>query len=161
LTDRNSNGFMPGEAAGALRVGRPTGRTQLVCSGLGFAIEKANIDSSEPLRANGLTLAFKTALSDAGSAMHDLDFRIADLAGEQYYFKEANLALSRLLRVPKEDTELWHPAECTGAVGAATGTVCLAIAQMAALKGYAPGRGVMLHTGNDEGQRAAIVGFLV
>ena len=28
--------------------------------------------------------------------MHDLDYRITDLSGEQYYFKEAALALGRI-----------------------------------------------------------------
>ena len=159
LTALNPNGFMAGEAAGALLVGRPTGAAQLVCSGLGFATEKAHVDSGQPLKAEGLASAIKVALAEAGCAIHQLDFRIADLSGEQYYFKEASLAVSRLLRAQKEDFQLWHPAECVGAVGAAAGTVCLAVARMAAAKGYAPGRGVMLHLGNDEGQRAAIVAF--
>ena len=38
LTARNSNGFMPGEAAGALLVGESRdGSGQLVCTGIGFA----------------------------------------------------------------------------------------------------------------------------
>ena len=37
-------------------------------------------------------------------AMHDFDYRITDLSGEQYYFKEAALALSRTLRQSKESS---------------------------------------------------------
>lgn len=159
LTSDNSNGFMPGEGAGALLVAKPTGGRELLCVGIGCAREKAHIDSNEPLRADGLTLAHKAALADAGWAIHDLDFRITDVAGEQYYFKEADLALSRLLRVRKEAFELWHPAECTGAGGAALGAICFAVAQAAFAKGYAPGRGVLLHFSDDAGQRASAVAF--
>lgn len=160
LAARNSNGFMPGEAAAALLVGRRTGQTQLVCSGFGLGMERAHINSGDPLRGQALTQALKAALTEAGCAMHDIDFRITDLSGEQYYFKEANLALNRLLRVRREESELWHPAECTGSAGSALGIICLAVAQIAATKGYAPGRRVMLHAGNDDGRRAAIVGTL-
>jgi 3-oxoacyl-[acyl-carrier-protein] synthase I len=157
LTERNSNGFMPGEAAGALLVGRPTGQPgELLCTGLGFAREIAHIDSEEPLRAEGLTLAIKTALSDAGLQMQDIDFRITDLSGEHYYFKEASLALSRTMRVLKEEFDLWHPAECTGEVGAAAGTSILAAAKAACEKHYTKGHGILVHMANDAGQRAAI-----
>ena len=50
------------------------------------------------MRADGLATAIKGALADAGCEMHDMDYRITDLSGEQYYFKEAALALSRTLR---------------------------------------------------------------
>jgi 3-oxoacyl-[acyl-carrier-protein] synthase-1 len=42
--------------------------------------------------------------------MHDFDYRIADISGEQYYFKEAALALARTLRRRKPEFDLWHPA---------------------------------------------------
>ena len=159
LTERNSNGFMPGEGGGALLVGRPEGKGELLCTGIGFGMEQAHIDSGAPLRADGLTTAIKRALADAGCEMHDLDYRITDLSGEQYYFKEAALAFNRILRVHKMDFELWHPAESIGESGAVSGIACLAIARMASVKGYAPGRGVLIHFANDGGHRIAIAGF--
>jgi 3-oxoacyl-[acyl-carrier-protein] synthase-1 len=159
LTPRNSNGFMPGEGGGALLVGGPGGKGELLCAGIGFGMEKAHIDSGEPLRADGLTTAIKGALADAGFEMHDLDFRIADLSGEQYYFKEAALALNRILRKRKEDYELWHPAESTGEAGAVSGISCLVVAQMAAVKGFSPGRGMLVHLANDSGSRVAVAGL--
>jgi 3-oxoacyl-[acyl-carrier-protein] synthase-1 len=167
LTERNSNGFMPGEAAGALLLGRAasTGSSQqaaasggeLVVAGLGFAGEAAHIASDEPLRGDGLASAIRAALEDAGAAMHDIDYRIADVSGEHYYFKEAALALSRTLRQRKEDFDLWHPAECTGEVGATSGATVVALAQAACAKGYTLGPKVLAHWGNDGGQRAAAV----
>jgi 3-oxoacyl-[acyl-carrier-protein] synthase-1 len=157
LTARNSNGFMPGEGAGALLVGAGEGKAgELVCTGIGFGREAAHIDSGEPLRAEGLSLAIKAALADAGCAMHDMDFRVTDLSGEQYYFKEAALALSRTLRQRKEEFDIWHPAECTGETSAVAGMAIIALADAACRKQFAPGPNLMAHLANDAGQRAAM-----
>lgn len=156
LTEANSNGFMPGEGAGALWVGAGARREPaMVCAGVGFGREPAPIGSGEPLRADGLTHAIKASLEDAGCQLHDLDFRVTDLSGEAYYFKEASLALTRTMRQRKEDFDLWHPAECTGETGAASGVAVIAAAHDACRKGYAPGARVLAHWGNDAGQRAA------
>lgn len=157
LTSTATNAFIPGEGAGGLLVRRPSGRAELLCTGLGFSVEKVHIRSEEPLRGDGLTKAIRTALLDARCEMHQLDFRITDIAGEQYYFKEASLAVSRLLRQLKEEFDIWHPADCIGETGATAGVAMIAVAEAAARKGYAPGSSVLLHMANDGGERAAAV----
>jgi 3-oxoacyl-[acyl-carrier-protein] synthase-1 len=157
LNAGNSNGFMPGEAAGALLIGAPTGGGgELFCTGIGFGREAAHIDSEEPLRAEGLSQAIKAALADAGLQMQHMDYRITDNSGEHYYFKEAALALSRTLRVRKEEFDIWHPAECTGEVGAVTGMSIIASAKAACDKRYSKGANILVHMANDSGQRAAL-----
>lgn len=156
LTQDNSDGFMPGEGAGAFLVERPKGAAQLGCIGLGFGAELASIESDHPQRADGLTHAINVALADAGCYIHEMDLRIADLSGEQYYFKEATLALLRTLRKRKEEFDVWHPAECTGEAGSVAGCVVVALADAACRKGYAKGSHILTHLTNDGGQRAAI-----
>ncbi|RQP25396.1 hypothetical protein [Piscinibacter terrae] len=157
LTARNSNGFIPGEGAGALLVGPATGgEGELVCSGIGFGHEAAHVDSGDPLKADGLTDAIQASLAEAGWQMHDFDYRITDLSGEYYYFKEATLTLSRTLRQLKDEFDIWHPAECTGEVGAASGVTVIATAREACIKGYTKGPRVLAHWANDGGQRAAV-----
>ena len=159
LTAENSTGFIPGAAGGALLLSRP-GAGQgaaLVCSGLGFATETATVESAEPLRADGLVQAIKSALSDAGRDMADMDFRLTDVSGEHYAFKEAALALGRILRQRKEEFDIWHPADCIGEVGAAALPCMLSVAVFAMRKSYAPGPDILCHLGNDDGQRAALV----
>lgn len=157
LAPDNSNGFMPGEGAGALLIGPASGQAgEIACTGIGFGVERSHIDSEEPLRAEGLVRSIRAALADAGCEMHDMDYRITDVAGEHYYFKEAALALSRILRVRKEEFDIWHPAECMGEAGAAIGCAMLAEACAAAHKGYARGPNVLLHLANDTGPRAAL-----
>jgi 3-oxoacyl-[acyl-carrier-protein] synthase-1 len=157
LTSTVSNGFIPGEGAGALLVGPSNGRRQLVCSGLGFAAEAAHIREDLPLRAAGLTAAISGALAEAGRDAHELDFRISDASGEQYYFKEAALAVARVLRQAKEEFDIWHPADCVGEVGSVSGLAGVAVANAACRGGYAPGRRILLHLANDAGQRAAVL----
>jgi 3-oxoacyl-[acyl-carrier-protein] synthase-1 len=158
LAEHNSNGFMPSEAAGAILLGRPhTQSSELVCLGVGYGSEPAPVRSGEPLRADGLTTAIKAALRDSGCELHDIDFRITDISGEQYFFREASLAFSRSIRQPKEEFDLWHPADCIGEAGAAAGTALIAIALTACAKSYAKGPRILLHASADGDTRAAAI----
>lgn len=160
LTSQNSNGFIPGEAAAALAVelARPSEAPQLLCMGLGFGSEPAHVEAEDqPLRADGLVAAIRGALAEIGTTLAATDFRIVDVSGEQYGFKEAALALSRLLRERKAEYDIWHPADCIGEVGAAIGAVMLGVTRAAVTKAYAPGNHVLAHFGNDDGRRAAAI----
>jgi 3-oxoacyl-[acyl-carrier-protein] synthase-1 len=159
LTSEYSNGFIPGEAGAALVIEPPFAREtqQLVCLGLGFAVEKAHIDSEEPLRADGLTAAIRESLNDAGIGESILDFRITDISGEHYSFKEASLAFSRIDRTKREEFDLWHPADCIGEVGSAVGAVMIAVLKAACEKGYSKGNHILAHVGNDDGKRASMI----
>lgn len=159
LTPRNSNGFIPGEAGCAVLLcpAEAAGKTRFTISGLGMGTEPAAIESGQPLRADGLVAAIRAALADARTTMAAVDYRIADLNGEQYGFKEAALAMTRLVREPKSLFELWHPAEAIGEIGAAAVPALLAVAATAARKGYAPGPRALCHVGNDGGERAALL----
>lgn len=155
LTSNNSNGFIPGEAAAAIVVEPVGNQSGLYCKGIGFGVEQAHIDSEEPFRADGLTTAIKESLKDANCEMGDLDFRISDVAGEQYHFKEATLALGRTLRKRKPEFDIWHPADCVGEVGSVASLVMVIVFKTANEKFYSAGKNVVAHVGNDDGKRAA------
>jgi 3-oxoacyl-[acyl-carrier-protein] synthase I len=159
LRKDNSNGFIPGEAAGAVLLGawRDGSPAPLLCRGLGFAREPAPLGSGRPLRADGLVQAIRAALSDSNIALKDCDHRIADMNGEQYRFKEAALAITRLVRERKVLFSLWHPADCIGEVGAATLPAMLAMLFHGARGDYLPGPMFLGHLGNDDDTRAALV----
>lgn len=157
LTAQNSNGFLPGEAGGAVLVSSAESEAQSICAGIGFATELTPLGSDAPSRGTGIAKAIENALADSECAMHELDLRIADISGEQYYFREATLAVSRLLRQRKETFDLWHPAECAGETGAAAGFIMTATAIAAGRKGYLEGSNVLIHLANDSGARAAAV----
>ena len=115
------------------------------------------MDSELPLRADGLVQAFKSAFADSQRGFEAVAYRLTDANGEQYWFKEAALALSRTLRVRKEHFYLWHCADCVGEIGAAAVPCALAVAFASAIKNYAPGQGVLCHFGNDHGERASLI----
>jgi len=160
LTAQNSNGFCPGEAGAAVLVGPTRARSEdaLLVLGTGMTFEKATIETEMPLRADGLTQAIADAFSDSGMTYDDLHYRITDLNGEHYKFKEMTLAMMRFQRKPKPKLfDLWHPIEHIGDVGAAIGPLLLGVALHAGQKGYGVGPTVLCTLGNDNGERAAAV----
>jgi 3-oxoacyl-[acyl-carrier-protein] synthase-1 len=158
LTPGNSNGFSLGEAGGAVLVARSGSADELRILGIGQAHEAATIESEIPLKGDGLAQAIRTAMQEAGSTMDDVQYRITDLNGEHYKFKEMLLAMMRFQYQPKPRLlDLWHPNEYLGDVGAAIGPVVLANALDAGRKGYAIGPRALCTFGNDDGARACLV----
>jgi 3-oxoacyl-[acyl-carrier-protein] synthase I len=161
LTPKNSNGFSPGEAGSAVLVG-PVGESpagELRVLGVGIAVEGATIESEEPLRGDGLARAIGEALQEAGKlAIEATHYRISDLNGEHYKFKEMVFAMMRYERKPRPKLfDLWHPIEYIGDVGAAIGPLALGVALHAGQKGYGVGSTVLCTFGNDDGERGAVV----
>ena len=160
-TDENSDGVIPGEAAAAILVQRqiaPGTETGVKLTGLGFGNEKATVLSEEPLLGLGLSDAVRSALVDAGIKMHEIDFRLSDVTGESYGFREQMLTLARLMRVLLEERiPLWHYTEFIGDTGAAAGVLQLVAAYRAFKKGYAPGNRCICYTSAISGERAVAV----
>jgi 3-oxoacyl-[acyl-carrier-protein] synthase-1 len=159
LSPTNSNGFVPGEAAGAVLLAAPQdgAPAPVLLRGLGFSREPAPRGSGKPLRADGLVQAICAAVAEAGLALHDCDCRISDVNGEQYRFKEAALAVTRVLRERKAMFSLWHLADTIAEVGAATVPTMLAVLFQAANKDYLPGRTFLGHVSGDGDKRTAFV----
>lgn len=99
----------------------------------------------------------REALQEAGLAMHDVDFRLGDVAGESYAFEELALAQARLMRKVRPGQPLWHAADCIGDCGAAAGLIQFAWAGQAFHRGYAPGPVAALQAASPFGLRAAAV----
>ena len=158
-TEDNSDGVIPGEAAAAVIIQRqPTAKASIKIIGLGFGYEQVNILSAEPLLGLGLSEAARKALAEAGIQIHETDFRLSDVTGESYGFKEQALMVARLLRVHQEEGyPIWHCAEYVGDLGASAGVSQLVIAFQAFLKGYAPGKRAIGYTSAVTGERAVVI----
>jgi 3-oxoacyl-[acyl-carrier-protein] synthase I len=159
LTSRNSDGFIPGEAAAAVALASSQSAEgcTLTCRGLGFAREQATVESDRPLRAEGMALALRSALEAAGIGLEKVDYRISDLSGEQYRFKEVSLATTRIRRDHRVGFGVWHPADCIGEVGAAALPSMLVLLHHGARKRYLPGPTFVAFLSNDDDKRAAVV----
>lgn len=156
----NSDGIMPGEAAGcvwlSLQPPSPAG-SSLQIEGLGFGNEPSTLLNDVPLRADGMYAAVKAACQEAGCLMSDVDLRLSNAAGESFYFKELSLVLSRVLRQRKEQFPLWLPAESVGDTGASSGLLQLAWLSQAFERGYAPGPRALCFLSGQGSERAVIV----
>ena len=159
LTTQYSNGFVPGEGASAVLLRRPGSSRAPAprCIGLGSGRERATLGSGEPLRGDGLTRAVRAALEQCDRTLDDVDWRVADIGGSSYEFKEADLALNRILRSHKDGFDLWHPADCIGETGAAAGPCVLGNVLYAVRKDYAPGSTALCHFSSDDGHRIAAI----
>ncbi|PWY36404.1 hypothetical protein [Pseudomonas sp. RW409] len=159
LCTGNFNGFLPGEAGSAVLLSAPVATgSALYVMGYGQAVETAPIDGSKPLRGEAMTQAVRNALEMAGVTMSDIAFRLSDLSGEHYKFKEAMFVAMRLDRSERRKTlDMWHPIEYLGEIGAAILPCLLGWTEHAMRMKYAPGRHVLCHVGSDTGERAAFV----
>jgi 3-oxoacyl-[acyl-carrier-protein] synthase I len=162
LAPGNANGFIPGEAAAAVLCTAGDGPLRL--TGLGLAREEAFIynglgeDGGHlPLRGNGMTAAYKAAIDEARVDLAHVEYRISDLIGEQYWFKQTTLASLRLERGRTPFQDLWSPGENLGNIGAAVVPVILGMALTAAEKGYDMGSPVLIEASGDEGACGAAV----
>jgi len=157
-TSGRTDGVIPGEAACLAVVSKaPISDDHVAVHGTGMATEPATILNEEPFRADGMKAALSEALREAGMAMHDVDFRLSDVAGESYAFEELVLAQARLMRKVRPSQPLWHPADCIGDCGAAAGLIQFAWAGQAFHRAYAPGPVAALHASSAFGPRAAAV----
>jgi 3-oxoacyl-[acyl-carrier-protein] synthase-1 len=169
LCSTNSNGFSPGEAAGAvlLALSEHVRGPQLVVRGTGVAMDPSGAGGTpqHAVTGTGLTDAVRQALAEAGMAFWQIDLRLSDANGEHFKFKEVAFTDARLSRprpasVPPRRLgylDHWHPIEFLGEVGAAIFPILLGQAYDAGRQRHLDGPHVLLHAGEDDGERAAVV----
>jgi 3-oxoacyl-[acyl-carrier-protein] synthase-1 len=104
-----------------------------------------------------MTAAYKAALDAANVDLAHIEYRIGDLVGEHYFFKQSTLASLRLERGRTAFQDFWSPGENLGNVGAAVVPVMIGMALVAAVKGYAPGSPVLIEASGDDGACGAAV----
>ena len=91
--------------------------------------------------------------------MHEVAFRLSDVAGESYAFEELVLAQVRNMRKTRPEQPVWHAADCIGDTGATAGLIQFAWAEQAFHRGYASGELAALHGSSMafSGRAAAVV----
>ncbi len=162
LCSGNADGFIPGEGAGALLLQLPQAdATGLHVLGVGLAQEQATPLGDIPNRAFGLTQAIRKACAVANVPVGQLDFRLTDFNGEQYFAKEMAYACTRIMADADPDDDgslpMLHLADCVGETGSAAGVLGLAYLSTIMNRWDGPGNQGLLHMGNEDGRRTALV----
>ncbi len=151
------SGFVPGEAAAAVVLGRETPGAVLEILGMGLAEETDGLLSDHPCSGKGLAQATRLALMDSGLAPHDIHLRMSDAAGEPYFAEELAYAWARLLRSPQPPMHAQlFPASHVGHVGCAFGPLMLALAWQYAKRERLPGPKVLIQLSSSHTLRGAI-----
>lgn len=137
-----NQGFSPAEAVAFTIIESASGarlrnkKPFVEISGLSMADEPAPFLSDEPSKCEGLTNACKKAIAESSCEPSDICTVMSDLNGEYFSMKEWSYAESRCFNEAQTSRELWHPADCFGCVGAASGVVLINIAVIGLIDGW-------------------------
>lgn len=157
----NLDGFIPGEGAGfcllasaaAVKHYRLKPLARLVSTAV--ATEPYPYFSQGVCIGAGLTEVFHQVL--AKDEKNQADWTISDLNGESFRASEWMYAYLRTAKQHRSPLKIWHPADCWGDVGAASGPLLINVAVHALNKNYGRGTRPLIWCASDEGQRAAIL----
>ena len=126
----------------------------LYCASVAIGREASAIGTTGPNQGKGLAAVISKVLGARELQPSDIEVRISDQSGEEYYAKESAIAAGRARVSP---AALWCPADSLGETGAAAGPLAVAWAYAGMHKGYAPGIHCLCHFSADTGERAAIM----
>ncbi len=160
-SDRNVDGFIPGESAVMLMLetelhAKSRGVDPLtIITAVGRGIEPETILSRKASTGVGLSNAISD-VNQQNQTTSGYQSVYCSLNGESYYAFEWGVQLTRLSHLFDNLKEVIHPAENCGDTGAATGALLLACATRAFQHGYSIGKETLLWTANDSGQRMAL-----
>jgi 3-oxoacyl-[acyl-carrier-protein] synthase-1 len=163
-SDENKDGFIPGEGAGFCLITSPSIAERYGLRALTTVLSVASGEEPYPFTSNGisigegLTTVLRRALDvgarDKGVAA---DWTICDMNGESFRASEWTYAYLRTTSRHRDPLEIWHPANCYGDIGAASGLVLVAIATAAWQRNYARGNRCLVWASSDGPQRAAVL----
>jgi len=157
----NMDGFIPGEGAGFLLLGRSSTAaahrlpTYASVSPVSDGFEAGHLTSAEPYRGDGLAAVFRQ-LAAAGAVQAPVSEVYSSMNGENHWAKEWGVAYLRNRAMFQEAHGMHHPADCLGDTGAACGPVLVGLAALGIQQGYrrAP---ALVYGSSDSGPRSALV----
>lgn len=157
----NMDGFIPGEGAGFLVLGRSsTAAAHRVpafasVSPVSGGFEPGHLASTEPYRGDGLAAVFRQ-LTAIGAVQSPVGEVYSSMNGENHWAKEWGVAYLRNKAMFQETHGMHHPADCFGDTGAACGPVLVGLAALGIKQGYrrAP---ALVYGSSDSGPRSALV----
>lgn len=158
--ERLIDGFFPGEGAAFLLLGAPGNVTRGISLGrilgVGLGHERGHLRSAEPYLGEGLAESFQQLFMHLPASTPRTRCVYAGLNGESFWAKEWGVAYLRHSQHFEADTRIEHPAEYTGDLGAALGSVMLVLASVGLQRGYRQGP-CIVWCSSDDAARAAVM----
>ena len=160
-SERNVDGFIPGEASVMLMLETETtakarGATILAkITAISEGAETDTISSEKTSSGSGLSQSIQGILESTNPA-NSFKTVYCSLNGESYYAFEWGIQLARLSQVFENLTDLIHPAEYVGDIGAATGGLLVACAANALAQGNIEDNKALLWSSADNEHRMAL-----
>ena len=157
----NPQGIVPGEGAGflVLEKAEEAERRGVIPQALVLAAALADeptAGSEEVNQALGLTTALRQTIAEAGD-LQAPPLVICDLNGDRYRALEWAFAAMRTIGHLQGEVPLFHPADCLGDTGAASGLINLLWASEALTKGYARADRALIWGASENCKRAAAI----
>jgi 3-oxoacyl-[acyl-carrier-protein] synthase-1 len=152
------DGYLPGEAAAFLVIeeadrARRRGVRSIARVLATATAKEPTAGTDRPCQGEGLSAAIREVLERTGTVRSPLV--VCDLNGERYRTLEWGIVHSRLAHLTGGFADTWHPADCIGDSGAASGAVDAAWAITALGKGYGPSAQALLWGASDGELRGA------
>jgi 3-oxoacyl-[acyl-carrier-protein] synthase-1 len=159
-SERSLDGFIPGEAAAALLVEMPAAATArgaailATLHGVDHDREEHVLGGDEPSSGTGLARAIERLAQSSGAEGPFL-WTACDMNGESYRGREWAHCQVNKPELFRGLASVWHPADCLGDTGAASGPVLACLAARAFERGYAPADQCLIWASSDDGLRGA------
>jgi 3-oxoacyl-[acyl-carrier-protein] synthase-1 len=158
--ERLMDGFIPGEGAAFLVIGRgdkansnpPSPIARLTA--VGKAHEPGHMYSDQPYQGEGLAEAVSQFFTASGIT-EPIQAVFTSMNGENHWAKEWGVAHMRNQSNFSPDHGFHHPADCLGDTGAASGIIMINLAAIGLSKGYSKSP-ILVFCSSDHGERAAV-----
>lgn len=160
-SQRNPDGFLPGEAASAVLLeparaaAKRKARVLGIVGGPAFATEPVAVSADRWSTGRGLAEAIRPLLDGPQGAVGR--YMLCNMNGEAYPAREWAIAQMRLAPDLPVVESLQHPADAIGETGTAMAGILVACACQAFARGHAPAPAALVWVGSDDGARAAAV----
>ncbi len=159
-TDENKDGFIPGEGAGFCLLASEQASRRHGLIPLARILSVTSSQEPHPYDSDGICTGqgLTGTLHDTLAVLKEgqkLDWTLCDLNGESFRGTEWMYSYLRTGTRHADPLELWHPADCYGDIGAASGPVLIALGIRAWARDYARGSRCLIWTSSDNCQRAS------
>lgn len=160
-SEEDTKGFVPSESgifftietdnAAVNRKAQPLAKVQ----GPATTLESNTVYDEEPCKGVGLSTAIQRTLASLEDGGTQTGLIICDLNGERYRALEWGLAMPRALAENRLPVTVWHPADCIGDAGAASGALNLCLGVSALRCSYVNAANILIWGSSDYGDRGS------